>query len=174
MDVTIISKDSLRIKGKHASFIVDPVSSMPKTPADFVVTLNPKKQISLAKVDGVRVVISGQGEYEIGGIKIAVHAFENDLVYDVIVDGIDILLANAEGLKKAKEKIKESHVVLVNADNVIDESSVTAVSPSLVGLYGEKTQESAKVLGKQDIKAVSKISYSLEKLPQEMEVVVLG
>ncbi|OGH18674.1 MAG: hypothetical protein A3F31_05570 [Candidatus Levybacteria bacterium RIFCSPHIGHO2_12_FULL_38_12] len=175
MDISIVSEDSLRIKGKRASFIVvDPGVSIPKTPADFVVTLNGKKENSLVKVDGFRVVINGAGEYEIGGIKLAAHAFEDDLLYDIAVDGIDIILSNSEVIKKEGEKIKESHIVIVRTDSVVDESSVTAASPRIVALYGKHTQESAKVLGRQDLKPVNKISYTLEKLPQEMEVVVLG
>lgn len=173
MEVVVITDNVLRIKGKNAVLVVDPISSMPKTAADAVLILSNTKEYSDAKIEGHRVVIHGAGEYEIGGIKISASYNDGDLVYTIVVDGIDLLLASSKGLKIAKEKIKESNLIVIDTQVIIDESSVTAIAPNVVLLYGENREESAKVLGKEPQKS-SKYVVTLEKLPQEMEVVVLA
>ena len=62
---------------------------------------------------------------------------------------------------------------MINADAEVSESAVTAMEPSIVVLYGEKAREGAKALGKDSASASSKISVSEDKLPEEMDVMLL-
>lgn len=172
MEIAILHGNSLRIKGKQAACVVDPTSQMPKTSADFTISLKKTSLLEDSKIDGNRLSITGPGGYEVGGIKVSATLLGEDIVYELTIEGVDVLLANSEGLKKAKEKIKESSIIVVFVDTLVDEASVTASTPSIVILYGEKVLESAKVLG-QEAEKTSKFSITNEKLPEEMKVVIL-
>lgn len=175
MEIAILSKDTLRIKGKQASFIVDPIS-IPKTPSDAVILLENERKADIEKVEGYRVVIRGAGEYEIGGIKIAGYNTDGHIMYAVLIDGISLCIGTMEAISaKQRENIKECNVLIVKVENIIDESLFTSVAPSVIVLYGSKSKDEQvlKLLGKQDVKPVQKVQVTLEKLPTELEVVVL-
>jgi len=71
MEITYLENKCLKIKGKKTVLIFNPNLLISKTVGDVVIFL---KDINydLKKVDEYRLVISGPGEYEIGGIKISV------------------------------------------------------------------------------------------------------
>ncbi len=63
MEIALVSKSSLRIKGKSASFLVDPQSD---AAVNAFLLLNPDEEF----ISEQAVTVSGAGEYEIGGVKI--------------------------------------------------------------------------------------------------------
>lgn len=171
MDVTLLEKNSLKIRGKHAGLVVNPVV---KTTADAVLLLGNAPEVNTSKVEGQRLVIEGAGEYEISGAKISAFGSKKDLAYEIALDGLDVFLANGETLKKSHDAKRECQVLILYSDSLSDESLITALSPSLVVLYGEKAQEAAKTLGKESLgPAEKKFSITADKLPEEMKVVVL-
>ncbi len=85
-----------------------------------------------------------------------------------------LLLTESKVLKKLQKDLGESQAVVLKANEPLDGSAVAALSPRIVILYGEHALEIAKSLGKEGIAPVSKYATTLEKLPEEMEVVVLG
>jgi hypothetical protein len=48
------------------------------------------------------------------------------------------------------------------------------MEPNMVILYGEKAKEIAKTLGKESASVSSKITLSEDKLPEEMDVMILA
>lgn len=171
MDVTLLEKDSLKIRGKHAGFAVNPIV---KTTADAVLLLGDIQEVNVAKVEGQRLVIEGAGEYEVSGAKISAFGNKRNLAYEITLDGLDVFLANGETLKKSHDAKRECQVLILYSDSLSDASLIAALSPSLVVLYGEKAQEVAKTLGKESLgPAEKKFSITSDKLPEEMKVVVL-
>jgi len=73
------------------------------------------------------------------------------------------------------DKAKEHEFAILNTDSVLSESIVTIIEPRMVVLYGDKTEESIKALGKDpsSIQRTKKLSIKEGQLPEEMEVVVL-
>ncbi len=171
MEVSLLDLKSLRIKSKRATFIVDPFEKLPKTPADAVLVLS--DDYSTAKVSDFRVVIKSPGDYEVGGVKVSGISLDGSTVFDLNVDGVDVLLAKTSSITKVTDKIDGAEVAIFNADTEINPAVVTALEPRVVVLYGEKAQESVKALGKDDAEKVQKFSAVEGKLPEEMQVILL-
>lgn len=171
MDVTLLEKNSLKIRGKHAGLVVNPAV---KTTADAVLLLG-QAPLDISKAEGQRLVIEGPGEYEVSGVKVSSFGNKRDLAYEISMDGLDVFLANGETLKKSHDAKRECQVLILHADSIIDQSLIAALSSSLVILYGEKAEEVAKTLGKEPLGPTEKkFSITSDKLPEEMKVAVLG
>lgn len=173
MEITQISFDCLKIKGKNSIFVVDPNDAIKsKTIADAILLLKDREKYSLSKIEDSRLLISGSGEYEVSGTKIAAFYLNNHIYYCIELDGLQILLTTSEALPRLKESMKDYHLIIVNVNKIIDESLITALAPRIAVLYGEKSKEFAKALGSQK-EAEPKFSIKKEQIPEEMEVVVL-
>jgi hypothetical protein len=85
MDITLLSKNSIKIRGKKAAFIIDPLD-IQKNNADAIILLS--KKADLSKVDEYRVVISGTGEYEVAGVKISGVKAGEGVVFSFFMDGV--------------------------------------------------------------------------------------
>lgn len=170
MEIALLDKNSIRIKGKKTTIVVDPQT---KTVGDCVLFLNDIDITNASLVEGQRLVVQGPGEYEIGGAKISVLKRGEELAYILTIDSILLCLAKANAMEKSQDAMQECSVAVFLADSLISESLIAAVSPKIAVLYGEKAAESTKAIGK-DVAPVNKIQISADKLPEEMQVVVLG
>lgn len=176
MDIALVQKNIIRIKGKRCALLVGGVLENEqlkiKTAVDAVLSLRKDLDLDTSKVEGCRLIIIGPGEYEISGVKISAISVEEDLVYDIEIDGLDMFLGTINGVRKIKDKLKEEKVAILYADSESDSSIITALTPRIAIFYGEKAADSIKTLGK-TVSPISKYSTTLEKLPGEMEVVHL-
>lgn len=168
MEVALISKKSLRIKGKNAVLSVDPDSKFESNAALFL-----DKEPQGKYVVGAEVVINGPGEYETGGIKISGVKHDDNLVYSMTVDNVGILLGKLTTLEKLHTKLKEANILVVNCDNVSDASFLTALVTNVVIFYGDKATEICKAFGQENPKTAKQFSTTVEKLPAEVETVIL-
>jgi len=174
MDIAVLPQHAIRIRSKRATLVVNPVSLKSKVMADAVILLSGEKSVwNNDFIEGMKLVIQGPGDYEVGGIKIAGTFVDNGVIYVAHLDGIDMLIAKTNIVKKAKD-IGECHVALLEADSLINEAAITALNVNVVAFYGEKKEENAKALGKEDNTSATKYSVTKEKLPTEMQVVTLG
>ena len=172
MEIAKISLSSLRIKGKHGVILVDPDS--PKLQSDGVVLLHTKFTSEITKIEGQRLIIGGVGEYEIAGIKVSGFTKDGQLYYGLRVDGIDILLGKGETISLLKDTPIDYQIVIAYVTQLIGDSVIAAISPKVAIFYGDSAMEIAKTLGKETVVPVSKYVTTAEKLPAEMEVIVLG
>lgn len=172
MEIFQISKNSIKIKGKNSSFAVDPNDLIKaKTQADAVIVLL-GESLNLDKIEEQRVIIQGPGEYEVSGTKVTGFLLEGKNAYSLQLDGIDVLLASLETLKKLKEPTRDYKILVLNANAIIDGSEITALAPSVVLLFGEKAEDVAKTLSG-NTSRLPKFVLKKEQLPEEMQVVVL-
>lgn len=174
MDVTILSQNTLRIKSRNATLIVDPTTSTAKTETDAIIFLEGVLGDKLPKIIGSRITIKGPGEYEVGGVKISVTSVGNDLIASADVDSVKVLLGSGKAIEKVHDKIEQCEVVVVKSDDEFNYSLITTLEPKAVVVYGEKKDEVAKSLGKNDALKSNKFSATAEKLPEEMQLVLLG
>lgn len=172
MDIAVIGKNSIKLKGKNVTFVVDPAAGMPKISADAVILLNGKDNIDISRVTDCRIVIGGPGGYEVGGAKISGTATPKGTLYRLSIDDLSIIIGCATDAKV--EGFNTCQIAVVNTDTDFSESFVTALEPKIAVLYGEKKTESAKALGAENVASVSKVTITKDKLPEKMEVVVLG
>ncbi len=172
MDVLLLSKNAIKIRSKKASLIIDPDKTMPKTPADCVILMD--KESDVSKVSDQRLLVSGPGEYEVGGLKITGISFGGKTAYDLSDENVsDLFLARASAVENVSEKVRDYSVAVINADAALNPTLITALEPRLLILYGEKAREGAKLLGKDEFTVSNKFSFTEDKLMEEMQVVVL-
>ena len=174
MDVVQLSQNTLRIKGKNASIVVNPTISISKTEADAIVLLSSYVDQSFAKIEGSRIIVQGPGEYEINGVKISTTRVNQDLVARIEIDGLKLLVGSGSLIEQIQDKIEECEIGVINADNNFNYSVLTSLEPSVLIIYGQKKEEAVKSLGKDTSIKFSKYSTTADKLPEEMEVILLG
>jgi hypothetical protein len=177
MDITILDINFLRIKGKNASFVVDPetTKSKSKVIGDAVIALKDIQANRFPNIENYRVVIKHPGEYEVNGIMIAGKQSGDGIVYKIILDNVPIVLGKSSNISKVLDKIDSCQVLLLNVDSEVDQNIITSLEPNYAILYGEKSVEGVKNLGKKDAVAVSKFTLAKEKLPEgTTEIVLLG
>lgn len=173
MDITILSKDSLKIKIKKTTVIIDPNKETPKTDADAILALS--ENVDKERINEYRVLINGAGEYEVSGLKISAFLATTDLIFSFNLETCEAILAKASSLSKiSTDKIKDYSVVVVNADSDINQSIITSMEPRIIIVYGEKANEAVKTLGKENLVKSSKVSINEDKLPEETEIYLLS
>ena len=174
MDIIKVSENSIRIKSKTAVFTVNPQKFDTKNTVDAVFFFD-KEQSAGAKEfkDNGILVISGPGEYEIKGIKLTGVGTSATACYFGRIDSIDVFAAKASQLSKGKDVVQDCNIAIINADAVVAESSLAALNANVAVLYGQYAEESTKILGKQSAQA-PKYSTTREKLPAELEVIILN
>lgn len=173
MDIQIFNPDTLRLKIKKTALAVDPKVGVTKIDAEAILVMD--KSFDTSRVNGYRIIFEGPGEYEVSGIKVSGIKSDGDTIYGLSSDSVGILVAKASSLEKVSaEKLGDYKIVIINADSFLNQTLITAIEPRIVILYGEKKKEGAKLLGKEQLQTVSKISISEDKLPEELEIMLLG
>jgi hypothetical protein len=173
VDIAILGENSLRLKGKKVAFVIDPEKGMPKTSADAVILLNDgNNNVDISRVTDSRIIIAGPGSYEVEGIKISGLKTPKGIVYRILIDDIITILGSSTDTKV--EGYDVCQVAIINTTNDFSESYVTALEPKITVLYGDKKEESAKKLGAESVNMVPKVTILKDKLPEEMEIAVLG
>lgn len=173
MDIAIVSKDSLKIKIKKTSLLLNPRTDMSKTDADAILAAD--NSIDQSRVNDYRVLINGAGEYEVSGLKIVVTRFDGSLLFNFIQEGVDVILAKASTLSKIpSDKVKDYQIAIIEADADLLQSVITAMESRIIVLYGEHAVAAAKNLSKEGLVSASKVSFSEDKLPEETEIYLLS
>lgn len=173
MDVSIIGENVVKIRSKNASFVVDPVKTIPKVNAYAILSLLNNKNIDASRVLDQRIIINGPGEYEIAGVKISGARAGNGIVYSLLLDNIQVVLGKVSDVSKLLDNTPSCKIAILMADD--DLKSIAAkLEPKIIVLYGDKKLEGARALGKEGIVPVQKFTALKDRLPEEMEVVVLN
>lgn len=173
MEIAMLSKDMFKIRSKHSLILVNPTGK--EIECQGIISLGEKDPSSLAIPQAQSVpVVDGPGEYEIGGIKITGFQDGNYTIYSMNIDNIDMLLATTTGLAKMHTKLQDHQVVVLRSDGPLDMSAVSALSPKALLVYGNDSQDIVKTLSQEDVKKMNKYVTTVDKLPQEFEIVLLS
>lgn len=184
MDISIFDKTSIKIRFRYATFVVDPAERGTKVSSDAIILLNGEGNL-LSKAVDYRVIINGPGEYEINGVKVLGVRVDKGFVYSLASEGFLAILGRSGEISKIsvkggspsvhKEEFNtECQIAILNVDDEFNQSIIAALEPKVAILYGEKKESGAKVLGKANVSQIKKFTITKDKLPEEMEVVVLG
>lgn len=174
MDVILLNQNTLKIKGKASSLVVNPNSSTNKTEANAILLLSSYSDQKFGKIEGAHITIKGPGEYEVNGMKISATSVGQELVAKIDVDDLKLLLGSGSAIEKVLDKIEECQVAVVGSESEFNHSTLTKLEPKVLIVYGDKQEDVAKSLGKDNAIKAIKYSTTAEKLPEEMEVVLLG
>ena len=153
---------------------------------------------------GKPFVIEGPGEYEISGVNIVgIASFHDDkngeergenTSYQILIDGVSIVHLGDLGQKKLTqtqiEAISTCDVLMIpvggvytieakDAPDIIASLEAKIVVPMHYKINGLKFElapvsDFMKVMGKENIEAVPKLSVAADKLPEELEVALLS
>ena len=169
MEIAVLPKSSLRIKGKQAVIIVNP-SGKHEENASIVTRAGVQSKFS--PKDGV--VIASPGEYEVAGLKIRGSQVEGFVVYSMSVDSVEVLFGTLSAFEKSHSRLQEHDVVLVDVDKVVDPSFLTSLSAHAILFTGEMAKEVVDSFVKESTTQLPKFVSTKEKLSQEVETILLS
>lgn len=169
MEIASLPKASIRIKGKHAAVVVNPSGKHDDNASLF---LDENVQSHFSVEDGV--VVASPGEYEVGGLKIRGTRYDTNSTYSLLVDGVEVLLGKLSSIEKVHGKLSEHPIVIIDADVVVDPSFAIPLASNALILTGEKAKEVADTFIKENVKVMQKYVTTKDKLPAEVETVVLS
>jgi hypothetical protein len=167
MEIALVNKTSLRIKGKTVTFVLNPHE---KGPFNAALLLDDVFDYT----NDETVVLQGPGDYEIGGVKIVGTRGEKGIVYSMTVDGIEVLVGKIDTLSAMQHKLKEHNIVVGLCNEQVDAAFLTSLAINAVAFYGEKAVETAQGFAKENVKQMNKYSVAPGKLPTEVETILLA
>ena len=166
MEIALLPKSVLRVKGKTASFVINPQTIVS---ANAVLLFEPGAENASVEA----VIVNGAGEYEIGGVKITGLRNEQSVLYSMNIDGIEVVAGSISLLSAMQHKLKEHNVVIVDCNETVDASFLTSLAINAVLFCGVKAEEVAAGFEKEKLQKTNKYNASLGKLPAEMETILL-
>ena len=98
---------------------------------------------------------------------------DNATIYSMSVDGVSVLVGPLNALEKIHNKLQEHNIVVVNCSEEGNASFITSLTENVTIFYGEKASEVAQAFGKENIKPMNKYSSTKDKLPAEVETILL-
>ena len=168
MEITIVGATALKMKGKSASLAVNPTAQLTGYNGVLVVGHNPSYT-----ADTDAVVFDGPGEFEVGGIKVTGFRGEPGVAYNVLLDGVSLLIGDAVTLSKSQSKVKEADIVLLEVMTDIDVAFVSAYESRVIIFYGPEAKNALAKLSKENITKTNKFTITKDKLPEEAQFVIL-
>lgn len=168
MEIALLQNGGVRIKGKRATFAID----KPDKLANALLLLEKNANASSTEE---AIILNGPGEYEIGGVKMTGFQNGTQTVYSLNIDFITVLIGSIASLQKLQSKLKEHEFVIVAGDSVPAESAtfLTSLASNIIVFYGEKAVELNQVFPAEKSQQVNKFSITRDKLPAEIESIVL-
>ena len=170
MEVTSLSTNSVKIKGKLGTFAVNPSGKIVGYNA---VLLLGNQTVDKTKLEPGTIIIKGPGEYEIAGIKISGFRVADETAFRLTVDKVVLIVGSASSLEKDHSKVSDNHLVILFADTISDPSFVTALEPNAVLFFGEKAEDTVKQFAKENYRKEQKYQTTIDKLPAELESILL-
>jgi L-ascorbate metabolism protein UlaG (beta-lactamase superfamily) len=211
MDIYFYGQACFKLKGKTSTVVIDPYKedfTGLKLPKDLsaivgISSHNHDDHNNLSVVTGAQLQITGPGEYEAGGVSIVGVSTYHDkergeqrgknTVYNVTVDGLNIVHLGDLGDKLSEEQIDEigsTDILLVPvggvytidskaASDVVSQLEPKIVIPMHYKLPGLKfeldpVENFLKEMGFESIEPQPKLSVTKDKLPDELQVVLLS
>ena len=208
MEITWLGHSCFRIKGRQATVVTDPYAptlgySLGKPKADIVTISHQHEGHSYAQgVDDTRKVVSGPGEYEIGGVLIiGIATFHDNVggatrgkntVYVMEVDEISVCHLGDLGhvlTTDQVEELGEVDLLLLPVGGVSTINAATAaevvrqLEPKVVIPMHYKTQALSwelepverflKEIGAKEVESRPKLSFTRASLPDNTQVFLL-
>lgn len=156
MEILKVSKNSIKIKGKQATVVTDPTE---KSEAEIVIATEPQSALALDKLSSVRLVISGPGEYEVGGISVSCKKSKNSFTC-TLYENSKVLLVKSSAVQDIPDD-EEYDCVIVQVVEPFSDEVLGPINTKCIVLYGDLAQAKIKT---EDTQSVSKVS--LKKLSE--------
>jgi hypothetical protein len=171
MEVSILPKNILRLKSKQATFLINPADKIQG--ANAAIYLLPTEVVS---EDEATVILDGPGEYEIGGVKLSGMRVGESVVYSLSLDGVEVMVGDIPPLEKLQHKVKEHDMVILCTDTTSPTSAAfsTGLATSYLLCFGANGKALIDSFGKENATTTNKLSVTKDKLPPELQTVLLA
>lgn len=150
MEISKITDTSIKVKGKNASVVIDPVS---KIEAQIVIATVPEEQLSLDKVEGVRLVVSGPGDYEAGGISVAGKKVKGEVIYQIL-ESSKIIFASSKNITGVPDD-EEYDCLIVKITGEFKEDLLGPINRKCTVLYGDLSQVDLKSENQEKVQKIN-------------------
>lgn len=171
MEISLVAPKSIRLKGKHATLIINPHDKASVYSAALLIGNPPPSSLMLQPET---ITIAGPGEYEVSGIKVSGISSEGQTAFTVRIDEIDILVGDLQALEKVHQKMKEHHAAIIFVEEQGNSSFVSALGTSALLFAGPQAVSVIDSLAKDEKKVTTKYTLFADKLPVETELVLLS
>ncbi len=169
MEFAVLPKGGIRIKGKQATLVVGSSDVSVGVNALLLYTYDETGESIKEDV----LVIDGPGDFEVSSIKISTYRNGPDLAHSFSMDGIDVVIGKITALERMQSKLGEHQIVVIFADTVSDPSFASTLVTNTLVFYGDKGKEVAEKVAKGALQEVPKYVVTMDKLPVEVETVLL-
>lgn len=132
MEIIKNSNNSVKLKGKNATLVIDPSG---KVDADIVLVSSTADSSAFSKIEGNRLIISGPGEYEAGGISITAKAAKGGVIY-YIYDNVKILFTLSSAISSVPDD-EDFDCLLVKIVGEIPKDAFGPIQAKCVVLFGD-------------------------------------
>lgn len=132
MEISKVSPTSVKLKGKNASVVIDPMS---KIDAEIVIKSSPSEALALDKVENIRLIVSGPGEYEAGGISITGRPVKDGVIY-VLLDQVKVLFTLSSTIGSVPDD-EEYDCLLIKINSVLSKDTIAPINTKCVVLFGD-------------------------------------
>ena len=135
MEVSYVSNNSIKIKTKKTTLVVDPDG---KTPADVALFTSSGTQASYHSPNTVyKVCIVGPGEFEVGGVMIKVRRLDGHLLFQLYGSDGSLFLLPSSVTGQVKEEEEEQDAVVIHVEGKLDDRIFSQFASKLFVLYGD-------------------------------------
>ena len=179
MEIKYFNQGKIYLKGKNENVWINPDKNdfeSKSYEARIVIYTEKERNIIKLGEEGNRVIISGPGEYEIGGVEI------NGInsMYVLGIDGIKVVIMgkNEEEIsEKKKEKLEEADVLMVSINagsaGIAKKSAANYVVPIDFEDKKEELKQFLDDFDRENLESVESLKVDKDNLPEAMEVVLL-
>jgi len=189
MEIRQLNTESILIKGKKEVVLVNPSEDKVKKYENARVVIFTDKKKDFLGLGTEKVVISGPGEYEVGGIEInGLNGSNGDVIYVMNVDGVRVgVLGNlSETLSEKKvSKVNDLDVLVIGVANKEKIShkhiwdwgkkwGTNYVLPFGVEQDSEDMKSFLDVADREDLEKMDSLKVDKDNLPEGTEVVILS
>ena len=160
MDISFVNQSSFRLRGKLAMVIVDQKSLRVED-----------------RAGGAPYQIRGPGEYEVKGVGVIGLSAAGNTIYRIEIDGVSVLYLGGLTQPLTSDQVDlldgvDVLIIPVGVPSVIKEIEPSIVIPTQYDPHG--LSAFLKEFGKDDVAPQPKLSVTRDKLPEQLEVVVLA
>lgn len=115
MEIKLLNKTTVYIKGKKEGILVNPTGDGDKNLARVVIFTN--EDLGKAALEGDKVLINGAGEYEISGVEInGINGEDGNTIYKIGIDGFNLVIIGSlkQGLSEKRiDRVDEADILVV-------------------------------------------------------------
>ncbi|MBP6913354.1 MAG: hypothetical protein KBC00_01965 [Candidatus Levybacteria bacterium] len=132
MEISKLSDITIKIKGKNASIVLDPTV---KVDAEIILATQSQDSLSIDKVSGTRLIVSGPGEYEVGGISITSKEVKEGILY-YIYEQSRIAIATSASVVSIPDD-EEFDCVIVKVIGEFKDDVLGPINSKCIVVYGD-------------------------------------